>query len=175
MSRCLDAFDISTAPKLTELSYGQQKKFLLSFGLACNTALLMLDEPTNGLDIPSKSTFRKLVAESLNEEQLFIVSTHQVHDVEALIDSVVMLHRGHVLFNQPVYEITEKLHMCHSNGQPEDDDNLLYSEKTINGFSTIRRNTGIDGGLLDLELLFKAAIESPDILNAIFDGEGESR
>ena len=78
----LKDFDILTDKKLNALSYGQKKKFLLSFGLASNASLCLLDEPTNGLDIPSKSQFRKVVASSLNDDRLFIISTHQVRDME---------------------------------------------------------------------------------------------
>ncbi len=77
--RYMGEFDIPQDKKLSKLSYGQQKKFLLSFGLACGSELLVLDEPTNGLDIPSKGMFRRLVAEALSDERVFIISTHQVH------------------------------------------------------------------------------------------------
>ena len=81
MQRYLDEFEIPGNKQLTALSHGQQKKFLLSFGLACNASLVLLDEPTNGLDIPSKGLFRRLVAEALSEDRTVVVSTHQVRDV----------------------------------------------------------------------------------------------
>jgi len=169
LQRCMDVFDISISSKLTSLSHGQQKKFLISFGLACKASLLVLDEPTNGLDIPSKTVFRRLVAESLNDDQIFLISTHQVHDVEALIDNIVMLYEGNVLFNRGIDEITDKLSMSQSNQPPEQDSDLLYSESTMGGFATVRKNAGEGNGSLDLELLFKAAIDSPDTYKSIFE------
>ena len=93
----LKQFDFEEINKLNKLSYGQKKKFILSFGLATNTAILITDEPTNGLDIPSKSKFRKIIAGAVSEERLFIISTHQVRDIEGLIDSVVILENGKII------------------------------------------------------------------------------
>ena len=118
MEQNLDRFEIPQDRKLPALSHGQQKKFLLSFGLACNAEFLILDEPTNGLDIPSKGLFRRLVAESLTEEQTFIVSTHQVHDLESLIDSIIILYEGRILFNQGLDEVSSQLRMSTTSERP---------------------------------------------------------
>ena len=72
---------------------GQKKKAFLAFALACNTSLLLLDEPTNGLDISSKRTFRKAVTASMTDDKTFIISTHQVHDVDAILDHVTIIDR----------------------------------------------------------------------------------
>lgn len=105
----MNEFDLPTNKELTTLSYGQKKKFLVVFGLAANCKLLLLDEPTNGLDIPSKSQFRKLLASTLTEDKAFIIATHQVRDLETLIDTVVILDDGRVIFNQPIYEAETNL------------------------------------------------------------------
>jgi ABC-2 type transport system ATP-binding protein len=90
---------------LNELSLGQKKKFLLSFGLASKTPLMILDEPTNGLDIPSKSQFRRIVASAMTEDRTFIISTHQVRDMENLIDPIIILHNGQVVFNSTLEHV----------------------------------------------------------------------
>ena len=100
----LKEFELDPAAKLSKLSYGQKKKFLIAFGLATNARLLILDEPTNGLDIPSKSQFRKLMANSLNEKRIIVISTHQVRDLENLIDNVIILEKGAIIYNQSVNE-----------------------------------------------------------------------
>ena len=162
MERFLGEFNIPRRRKLTKLSYGQKKKFLLSFGLASNAALLMLDEPTDGLDIPSKGLFRRLVAEALNDKRIFVVSTHQVQDVESLIDHIVILHESKVVFNYTVTQVTDNLRMCHRTNRPEEGlDGLLYSEPIVGGFATVWRDSQASDGRLNLELLFKAVISSP--------------
>lgn len=170
MKRCLSEFEVPSGRKLITLSHGQQKKFLLAFGLSCKTDLLILDEPTNGLDIPSKGLFRRLVVESVNDEQIFVVSTHQVRDVETLIDSILVLHEGQILLNQGVDTVTSNLRMSQCSSLPSKSDNLLYSEQTVGGFATVSRDTNADDGKLDLELLFKAVIANPGIYTHLFEG-----
>ncbi|MGE5679730.1 MAG: ATP-binding cassette domain-containing protein [Bacillota bacterium] len=104
----LDSFEIPASGKLTGLSFGQKKKFSIAFALASNTSLLLLDEPTNGLDIPAKSIFRKLVASSISEEKIFIVSTHQVKEMKNLIDPILIIDNGKIVFNEPVSEIEKR-------------------------------------------------------------------
>ena len=110
-ARYVREFELPQGQKLTAMSHGQQKKFLLSFGLASESALLLLDEPTNGLDIPSKGQFRRAIAEAATPERLFVISTHQVRDVGALIDPIVVLHRGRVVLNHSLAEIGSRIRM----------------------------------------------------------------
>ncbi len=88
---------------LNGLSHGQRKKFLIAFALSTNCSLLILDEPTNGLDIPSKSLFRKILVSSVAEEQLVLISTHQVKDIETIIDTIVVLDEGKIMYNETVF------------------------------------------------------------------------
>lgn len=162
MARCQDELDVPTGRKLASLSHGQRKKFLLSFGLASGASLLMLDEPTNGLDIPSKGLFRRLVAEALTDERTFVIATHQVRDVESLIDELVILHDGKVLLNRSISELSGHLGTSLESSRPEEgEDGLLYVERTVGGFAVVRNDPGAGDRRLDLELLFKAVIASP--------------
>ena len=167
MERCLQEFDVPRNQNLRSLSHGQQKKFLLSFGLACRAEVLLLDEPTNGLDIPSKGLFRRLVAESLNEEQVFVVSTHQVHDLESLIDAIVVLYSGKILLNETIEKIANCLRVSISQHPPESNDALIYCERTVGGYASLWREKTV-GGQVDLELLFKSVIQSPESFEMIF-------
>ena len=153
MQRHLEEFEIPERKKLSALSHGQQKKFLLSFGLACNASLVVLDEPTNGLDIPSKGLFRRLVAEAVSEDRTIVVSTHQVRDVESLVDLVVILHEGKVLLNRSVAELSENLRFSVSASRPEAGDGLIYTERTVGGYASVWNDRGGDEGALDMELL----------------------
>jgi ABC-2 type transport system ATP-binding protein len=138
---------------MNQLSYGQKKKFLIAFGLSTKCRLLVLDEPTNGLDIPSKSIFRKVMAGSLDEDQLVIISTHQVRDVENLIDKVLMLEKGKFIMQKNLYEISSKLHFA-TTSSPEGN-NILYQEMVPGGYKVITPNTGGNSSV-DIELLFNA-------------------
>jgi ABC-2 type transport system ATP-binding protein len=172
--RCLREFDIPRNRKLNQLSFGQKKKFLLSFALAAGSELLVLDEPTNGLDIPSKGLFRRLVAESLNANQIFIISTHQVRDVESLIDSLVVLHEGRVLLNQSMADINSRIRMTQAPARPDPDaPGLLYSEASVGGYWTVWRNHGVEEGRIDLEVLFNTIITRPEIFSHLFANTGE--
>ncbi len=90
----LEQFGMGEDDKLPQLSHGQQKKFQVAFAVATRVKLLLLDEPTNGLDIPSKQQFRKIIAGNLGEDQTMVISTHQVRDLDSLIDEVLILDRG---------------------------------------------------------------------------------
>ena len=157
-------FNLPRDSRLTEFSYGQKKKFLLSFGLACKSALLIMDEPTNGLDIPSKGLFRRLVAEAVSEDRLFVISTHQVRDVESLIDPIVIVHEGRVLFNHSIDEISTHLKMTHTPTRPSSEaDGLLHTEPAIGGFWSVWRDSTVAEGPLDLEVLFNTVISRPEL------------
>ena len=166
-SHYLTEFYLSSEDKLTSLSYGQKKKFLLAFGLASNSRLVILDEPTNGLDIPSKSQFRKIIASSLNEERTFIISTHQVRDLESLIDPIVVLYDGQIIFNQSLERISSKLAFKLIKDEEHSGD-VLYSEDLVSGKAGIIRNTGNEDTQINMELLFNGIIHNTDAITNEF-------
>lgn len=159
-ARALREFGLSSEQNLAKLSYGQQKKAILAFALASGSRLTLLDEPTNGLDIPGKSEFRKLMVGAVQEDRVFVISTHQLHDVENLIDSVIILHGGHIVFNQRLCDIEQHLTFCRFAEEPAGDE-ILYCEKSVGGWAAISTTTETAAGEnpVDLELLFKAVVE----------------
>ena len=131
----LEEFQLSENEKFTELSLGQKKKALIGFALSTNTKVLLMDEPTNGLDIPSKSQFRKIIASVATEERIIVISTHQVRDLESLIDPIIILDNSEVLLNATTEEIAEKL--CFKNViTVTDHQKVLYSEHSLRGFQS---------------------------------------
>ncbi len=152
--RNLEVFDVEPDVRMDKLSYGQQKKVMITFALATNTDLLVMDEPTNGLDIPSKVQFRKIIASSLTEERIIIISTHQVRDLDNLIDSVIVLHDREIALSSEVDAIGEKVSFGVI-GQDNDLD-VLYQEESLRGQNAIVVNSGETSGKVDLELLFNA-------------------
>lgn len=160
-------FELPRRQKLTGHSYGQKKKFLLAFGLASGARLVVLDEPTNGLDIPSKGLFRRLVAESVTDDRLIVISTHQVKDVESLIDPIVILHGGQVLFHATATEIAARIRMRLGPKQADDSASLIYREPAVGGAWSVWSEPDEDG-VLDLEVLFNSVIAKPERFRALF-------
>lgn len=167
MKRNLSMFDLDTDLRLDALSMGQKKKVFMCFALSCNTSLLLMDEPTNGLDIPGKSSFRRFVAESMNDDRIFIISTHQVRDIELLLDHVIVMNNRRVLLNKKTVDILRQLRFIHG-ATPEQIKDAIYSMPTLGGMSVIMPADGNedDETELDLEMLFDYALNNPVSLNA---------
>lgn len=162
----LKEFDVGADMPLTQLSHGQRKKAALAFALATNCRILLLDEPTNGLDIPSKSVFRRLVARALDPTRCIVISTHQVRDVEDLIDTVAILEGGTIVLNTPLADAGEKLAVVSEPGSRR----VLYAEENAAGRRCVVVQDS-SGGVerLDLELLFNAAISSSREISAALE------
>lgn len=160
-------FEIPMQHRLDEMSYGQKKKTLISFGIACNTKVIILDEPTNGLDIPSKSQFRKILAKSTNQENCILISTHQIKDVENLIDHVIILNEGGILFNQSISSISQTLYFT-ERGTIEPNDQRIYEEESIHGYTVIEPNTGTKETKIDLEILYNAVMQESNSIQQLF-------
>ena len=160
-------FDIPEGNKITDLSYGQEKKVLISFGLASNTKHLIMDEPTNGLDIPSKSQFRKVVSSALDAHRVILISTHQVRDLDNLIDSIIILEDSKILLHNSLDEISEKLRFA-TLVTAEDDNRVLYSEPSLKGYTVVMENWEQEESRVDLERLFNAVMSNPSRIRKIF-------
>jgi ABC-2 type transport system ATP-binding protein len=163
----LNEFAIPEDQHLQEMSYGQKKKLLISFGLACNTPILLMDEPTNGLDIVSKSQFRKVMAGAVSEEKCILISTHQVKDLENLIDRITIIDEGGILFDQTIGSITNRLHFKIS-FDSEEVRSALYKETSLKGNAIILINDEGEEGRLDLEMLYKAIISNKEAVQKAF-------
>lgn len=151
----LDRFEVNPEKRFRTLSAGQQKKAYVSYALALNTKILLLDEPSNGMDIPSKTVFRSIVSGHISESRLIVISTHQVRDLENLIDPIIILDHKDVLLHASIQEITQKV--CFINAA-DNQDEALYSEETPLGYSLVKANTaGIDTKV-NLETLFNAVL-----------------
>lgn len=164
----LSGFGLDRNQALSTLSYGQKKNFLLSFGLATDCRVMILDEPTNGLDIPSKSQFRKIVASAINETRTFIISTHQARDMENLVDPIIILDEGQVVFFQ-AYEQISKLLMVEKVKDLRGINDLVYAETTFGGYTVVKRNKAKVETNINLEILFNAVIHSRDRVNEVFN------
>ena len=155
LARCLKSFELGDDLNIGRLSMGQKKKVYISFALAAGTKYLLMDEPTNGLDIPSKKVFREVIAREMTEERVMIISTHQARDVEQLIDHVVIVNEGTVLLNASTAEIESRLRF-EQRAVGSDLSDALFVQQTMRGIELICPNSGNDETPIDLELLFNA-------------------
>ena len=165
---CLRDFDMNEDIHLGELSMGQKKKAFMCFALATNTSLLMMDEPSNGLDIPSKSQFRKVIASGMTDDKAVIISTHQVRDIDSLLDHVLIMDGSELLLNESVASICEKLYFAEQ-GMNEPTDNALYVQPSVQGNSVILPNTYGEESKMNLEVLFNAMLAERVKMQAMFN------
>lgn len=156
LNDCLSAFELPDVRDLRQLSMGQKKKVFMSVALAAGTEWLLMDEPTNGLDIPSKATFRQVVAKNLSDDTTLIISTHQVHDVEQLIDHVVILDQSRLLCDANVGEITQR-YSFETRQANEMSNDVLYAEPSPQGNNVIVPHAANEPETqLNLEMFFSA-------------------
>lgn len=170
MKHYLALFDLNDKIHLGQLSMGQKKKVFMSFAFATNTSLLLMDEPTNGLDIPGKSQFRKMIAMGINDERSIVVSTHQVRDIDRILDHIVIMDNSHVMLDASVAEICSHFAFVES-----DDRSLLasaiYALPTLQGNLMMLPNEGDADTPINLELLFGAVLENPERVAEMFHSE----
>ena len=168
LNACLRDFDLNEDIHLGELSMGQKKKAFMCFALATNTSLLMMDEPTNGLDIPSKSQFRKVIASGMSDDKAVIISTHQVRDIDSLLDHVLIMDGTKLLLNESVSAICEKLYFAEQ-GMNEPTEGALYVQPSVQGNSVILPNEYGEDSKLNLEVLFNAILAERERMQQMFN------
>lgn len=166
MERYLDIFEMSGMMdvKLHALSMGQKKKVFMAFAFATNTRVLIMDEPTNGLDIPSKSQFRKLVTTGMSDDKLMLISTHQVRDISDILDHVVIIDQSHVLLNTGMADVTSRIAF-----RPlrEGDQPIFVLQSPFGPLGAVPASDG-EETKVDLEMLFNATLQNPAAINQLF-------
>ena len=169
MERHLDVFEMADMMdvKLNTLSMGQKKKVFMAFAFATNTRVLIMDEPTNGLDIPSKSQFRKLVTTSMTDDKMILISTHQVRDISDILDHVVIIEQSKVLLNASFADVMDRIAF-----RPlrDGDEPLFVLQSPFGPLAAVPANQD-EETKVDLEMLFNAALQSPDAINQLFTSQ----
>lgn len=168
MDDLLNEFELTANSKIHNLSFGQKKKLLIAFAISTNCNILLMDEPTNGLDIPSKSKFRKVIAHYFSDDRLFIISTHQVRDLDNILDTLIVIEKGEVIFNQTTEDVQNNL-AFHKVKSLDDIDDPLYSEKEFGGYSVLAKSKGLNQTKIDIEMLYKAINSNKEIINKAFN------
>ena len=172
MYKYLHCFEMDMDVNLGALSMGQKKKVFMSFALATNTSLLLMDEPTNGLDIPGKSQFRKFMASGMTDNKTIVISTHQIRDIDKMLDSVMIMDESRILLNESITRICEKL--CF---KERDDrsliDQALYVVPSLQGNSLLLLNEQGEDSDINIELLFNAILAQPQKIANLFHAQEE--
>lgn len=163
----LHTFDVPLDQKLNNMSFGQKKKLLIAFGLATNAKYILLDEPTNGLDIPSKSQFRKVMTSSFSDDQVVIISTHQIRDLSQLIESIIIIDEGKIIFKKDLLEVEEKLMFVRTLSSETHADSV-YSEMVAGGYIHVLPNSGNEITEVELEILFNAFMQDKTLISSHF-------
>ena len=161
----MQELEVEPDRKFKEMSFGQQKKSLIAASLSLGTDYVLLDEPTNGLDIPSKAQFRSILSKIADEGKTIIISTHQVKDVENLIDPIVILSHNAVLLDASVQKITEKLFFEYGGAERPD---ALYSELLPGGYMNVVANESGEESQLNIEALFNAVLRNKEKIKELF-------
>lgn len=164
-STVMKEFECPEDQRMDKMSCGQLKKTYIAFALATNARYLFMDEPTNGLDIPAKAQFRSAVTKHTSEDSTLVISTHQVRDLESIIDPIVILDKKEVLLNASVQEISEKLYFDYSSAPNAD---ALYSELLPGSTVQVLPNATGEESKVSVEALFNAAHRHKDIIKTIF-------
>ena len=167
MIKYLHYFEMDIDIDLGSLSMGQKKKVFMSFALATNTSLLLMDEPTNGLDIPGKSQFRKFIASGMTDDKTILISTHQVRDIDKVLDHVLIMDNSRVLLNESTMSICDKLFFTESENR-ELLQSSLFSTPSIQGNFLLLPNESGEDSEINLELLFNATLAVPERISALF-------
>ena len=167
MVKYLHYFEMDINIDLGALSIGQKKKVFMSFALATNTSLLLMDEPTNGLDIPGKSQFRKFIASGMTDDKTILISTHQVRDIDKVLDHVLIMDNSRVLLNESTMSICDKLFFIESENR-ELLQSSLFSTPSIQGNFLLLPNESGEDSEINLELLFNATLAVPERISALF-------
>ena len=123
-----------------------------------------MDEPTNGLDIPSKSQFRKVIASGLREDQIMVISTHQVRDLGNMIESVIVIDDGQIILSKDIFEIGQKL-MFNKTLSEQSESAAIYSEFLGGAYVHVYPNKDDNSSEVELEVLFNAILSNRDLLN----------
>lgn len=167
---CVKEFMVEDKKNLKALSMGQKKKIYISFALACRCDLILMDEPTNGLDIPGKASFRRLISSLIGDDTTVIISTHQVRDLEQILDRIAIMDEHRLLFNQTVGDIQNRLKFVWN----------IPQDQAMDALATMPSPAGVDAMLINdgegeetsvnLEMLFDYVLRHPQDTNKIFNG-----
>ena len=150
---------------MDRMSDGECQRVMIARALAQDTPIILLDEPTNGLDITSRQALKRIISRSMDDESTLLISTHQAHDFENLLDHLIILGKGEILLNRSLDEISNRLLFARTDILPAES---IYSEQDLSGHFSILPNEDGEENTPDIELLYKAVLQQPEKIQSMF-------
>lgn len=158
-------FAIPQDKSFAAMSLGQKKKAVIAFALATHTPILLMDEPTNGLDILGRAQFKAILSGPEHANRLVIISTHQAHDLETLMSHVLFADAGQLALSASMTTLQHALRMGVAD---QADNSAIYQEAMGNQWAYVAENPEHSGDTVHLELLYKAlSLNKPAVLQTV--------
>lgn len=160
-------FEIPTDKGFETMSLGQKKKAVIAFALATHTPILLMDEPTNGLDILGRAQFKSILARPEHASRIVLISTHQAHDLESLMSHVLFVDGGQLALAADMMTLQRALCM----GVTDDIgllSDVIYQEQLGQQVAYVAANHSTQALPIHLELLYKAlSLQKNGVLNTL--------
>lgn len=140
--------DVKLNSKIGTLSKGMATQVHLAIAISIDAKLLVLDEPTLGLDILYRKKFyEQLLNDFFDEQRSILITTHQVEEVEALLSDLLFIQRGKLLLNMSMDEVSERFYQVDLSKDALDaasDLNPIYRSPILGGERLIFEDTSAE-------------------------------
>lgn len=103
----LKIFNLTDDKIISDLSKGNRARVKIILGFAQSAKYILLDEPFSGIDIFKREEFIKAMVEFISPDQSIIITTHEINEIEEIIEEVIILHEGKVVFDFNVEEVRQ--------------------------------------------------------------------
>ncbi len=137
--------DISKSHRIKQLSKGMKTQLHLAIVMGINARMLVLDEPTLGLDIIYRTEFYdQLLNEYFDQQRTILITTHQIEEIEHILTDIMIINKGKIVINMPIDEIGNhyvQLKTTKETAEQAREFNPLYEKDLLNEALMIFENT----------------------------------
>ena len=151
----LEAFRVDANKTLDKVSFGQKRRAQLSFALATRSQILLLDEPTIGLDIQGKDQFRRSLIAGTEAGQTIIIATHLLMEIEAVLDHMLLLKDGRIRGHLSL-ALANQFYSFNSSPVKPPYGDKGYARRVPGGWLTVHTDGRSSNATLDTETLYLA-------------------
>ncbi|SEO06312.1 ABC-2 type transport system ATP-binding protein [Amphibacillus marinus] len=160
-----EAFELDIEQNFNAFSAGDLRKAWLAIVLACQTALILLDEPSKGLDIKAQASLRKALAETAAAGSRILLSTHHVREVEGILDHVTIINRGgKLLLNAEVAQLYQHYSLIEAAQEHQLPSDILAKQRLTMGWVGLVNQPAQTMQDIPLELLFSGLCRQEQVI-----------